>query len=380
MSDTSAIDEKISGLDDDEPSSSKLTRFLVKLKLILKLTAYYFISGAVLFACKVGQSNLLPSDINCAPFTSNNVTYKVKSKPLEEGDIELDIFKAGGILNPTHSEKIIFKAKNNVDFFLLGQTIKSNTYVALVIRDILLFNYTYMGMFFGMLNQVPEVLIFIFGPIITALFLFVVFVPAGAVYSAYALVKNGWPEFNFPFDMYNFKKFGIAFGVIALFFTMFFTGGYVMLSFSSMCITLFSILNMNATIHSVDTGPIDTGPIQTAIKTIVCYKDLFVAIICLIITFSVYSVFKKWYFVFIPVIIISFLVFKGAWEFKKGINVEENPELTPISKQKAFIVKKRCVISDTKSPIHATQSGGRNLTKEIIRVGNKLQQFNKKRK
>jgi len=379
MSDTSAIDEKISGLDDNEPSSSKLVRFLEKLKLILKLTLYYFISGAVLFACKVGQSSLLPSDINCAPFTGNNVVYKVKSKPLEEGDIELDIFKAGGILNPTHSEKIIFKAKNNIDFFILGESIKSNTYVALVIRDILLFNYTYMGMFFGMLNQVPEVLIFIFGPIITALFLFVVFVPAGAVYSGYTLLKNGWPEFNFPFDMYNFKKFGIAMGVIALFFIMFFMGGFVALSFGSMCITLFSILNMNATIHSVD-----VGPIQTAIKTIVCYKELFVAIICLIITFSVYSVFKKWYFVLIPVLIISFMAFKGAWEFKKGVNVEENPELTPISKQKSFIVKKGCTITRGENEggieLRSKQLGGKNLTKEINRVGNKLKQLKKKRK
>lgn len=375
MSDTSAIDEKISGLDDELPSS-KLTRFIQKLNFLVKLTLYCFISGAVLFACKVGQSNLLPSDINCAPFTSNNVTYKVKSKPVQEGDIELDIFKVGGFLNPTHSEKITFNAKHNIDFFILEQTIKSDSYVALVIRDILVFNFTYLGMFFGMLNQIPEALIIILGPLITAFFLFVVFLPTGAVYSAYAVVKNGWPEFNFPFDMYNFKKYGIAAGVIGLFFLLFFIGGFLALSLGSMLSAIFSIINMNATM-----GSVGVGPIQTGIKTIVCYKDLFVAVICIFITLAVHSVFKKWYFL-IPVIIVAFLTFKGVWEFHKGPTVEENPELTPLSKQNSFIVKKRCVVRENISSLHKSQSGGysKNLSKEIIRVGKNLEQFKKKRK
>jgi len=375
---TSAIDDKIAGTD-GETSTSKLTRFLQKLTLILKLTGYYFISGAVLFACKVGQSNLLPTDINCAPFTSNDVTYKVKSRPSEEGNIELDIFKAGGILNPTHSEKIIFKAKNNIDFFVIEQTIKSDSYVALVIRDILVFNYTYLGMFFGMLNQFPECLIFTLGPLITVLFLFLVFIPAGAVYSAYAMIyKNGWPEFNFPFDMYNFKKFAIVIALITLFFLMFFMGGFVFLSFVSVCSTIVSILYMNATINSVDVGPIQTG-----IKAMIFYKELFIAIICIIITFAVYSVFGKGYFV-IPLAIVGLLTLKGMWEFRKAPSIEESPELTPISKQKTFVVKKGCTITkgDNEGGIEmkSKQLGGKNLTKEIIRVGNKLQQINKKRK
>ena len=39
---------------------------------ILGIAAYFISSGLVLYACKLAQSNILPTDINCAPYTEQD--------------------------------------------------------------------------------------------------------------------------------------------------------------------------------------------------------------------------------------------------------------------------------------------------------------------
>ena len=45
--------------------------FVSVLALVAFIIAYFFIGSLVLYSCKVGQSNILPTDEKCFPYTDN---------------------------------------------------------------------------------------------------------------------------------------------------------------------------------------------------------------------------------------------------------------------------------------------------------------------
>jgi hypothetical protein len=83
--DTSAIDEKKieseGGTTSKDPNYGK---FLSSLLIIVFVLIYFSFSSFILYACKIAQSNVLPTDINCYPYTDN--------KP-EITSVETNIFK-----------------------------------------------------------------------------------------------------------------------------------------------------------------------------------------------------------------------------------------------------------------------------------------------
>ena len=70
MSDTTALDEKneeLNNTTNKEESSyaSKVVNFVIlTLILCLAIILYFGFSGALLYSCKLGQSNILPTDSN----------------------------------------------------------------------------------------------------------------------------------------------------------------------------------------------------------------------------------------------------------------------------------------------------------------------------
>jgi hypothetical protein len=70
-SDTSAIDEK-----QDQATSSTQSNFISNIGgfvttviiLFIIIAFYYGSSGLLLYACKLGQSNILPTDVHCYPY------------------------------------------------------------------------------------------------------------------------------------------------------------------------------------------------------------------------------------------------------------------------------------------------------------------------
>ena len=72
--DTSIIENKKSG--DSSSSainfSSKIQGFIISLIAIIAVILLYFSSGSlILFVCKLAQSNILPTEPNCYPYTDN---------------------------------------------------------------------------------------------------------------------------------------------------------------------------------------------------------------------------------------------------------------------------------------------------------------------
>jgi hypothetical protein len=72
--DTSAIDDKKeeTSKNDTDNLTSGLAGFITSIIAVILLVILYFSSsGLVLFVCKLAQSNILPTEENCYPYTEN---------------------------------------------------------------------------------------------------------------------------------------------------------------------------------------------------------------------------------------------------------------------------------------------------------------------
>ena len=70
-SDTSAIDDKNNETNSSNNSNyfSNVGNFvLTVLILFIMIIIYYASSGLILYACKLGQANILPTDVHCYPY------------------------------------------------------------------------------------------------------------------------------------------------------------------------------------------------------------------------------------------------------------------------------------------------------------------------
>jgi len=167
-SDTSAIDEK-----QDQPSSSNqpnlisnIGGFIITVIVLFVIIAmYYGTSGLLLYACKLGQSNILPTNIHCYPYE--------ETKPHIE-PIKINIFST--FTDPALSMKINFpyneyNSSNKIlDMFREYKNEPNSNFLAnyfiSIMESVIQFNYSAFNTILNMLNSLPEVLLILFGPII----------------------------------------------------------------------------------------------------------------------------------------------------------------------------------------------------------------------
>lgn len=167
-SDTSAIDEK-----NQETNSSSLGYFsnvggfVFNVFILFIIIALYFGSGGlILYSCKLGQSNILPTNEKCFPYENT----KPNIQP-----ISINIFNTL-LSDPPMSNKINFpyneyNSENKLlDMFREYKSEpRSNffvNYFISIIESITQFNYSSFNFILNLLNQAPEVLIILIGPII----------------------------------------------------------------------------------------------------------------------------------------------------------------------------------------------------------------------
>ena len=104
-SDTDAIDEKKEEETiTDENLPSNIGKFLITLLIIVFILILNFSAGGfVLYGCKVGQANILPTDEKCMPYENNVPSVQ---------PIQINIFET--FTDPVLSKKISFPyAMNN---------------------------------------------------------------------------------------------------------------------------------------------------------------------------------------------------------------------------------------------------------------------------
>jgi|694.fasta_scaffold114835_3 hypothetical protein len=163
-SDTSAIDEKKEEETiTDENLPSNIGKFLITLLIIVFILILNFSAGGfVLYGCKVGQANILPTDEKCMPYENNIPSVQ---------PIQINIFDT--FTDPPLSQKISFPyAMNNKSTILdmlrdYKQKPDSNyllNYLISILESLFIFNFSSLNTFLNLLNQAPESLIILFGP------------------------------------------------------------------------------------------------------------------------------------------------------------------------------------------------------------------------
>ena len=193
-SDTSIIDDKKteSTTSNNGNYVSNIGSFLLTVFIIfLIIVVYYASSGLVLYACKLAQSNILPTDIHCFPYT--------ETKP-DIQPIQTNIFTT--FTEPQLSMKMSFpydefNSSNKIlDMFREYKNKSSSNFLAnyfiSIMESLIHFNYSAINTILNMLNGLPEVLLIIFGPIIVGFLSTIIFI-VDHLYIIYLWFSNmGW--------------------------------------------------------------------------------------------------------------------------------------------------------------------------------------------
>lgn len=156
---------------------------------LLNLFIVLLVGTAILYGCKVSQSNILPTDLQCFPYISTETS--VKEIPINMNTTYLKGEK--------YSQKIYFPYEYNKNNSLLDflrrikESPKANSVAAFlvdVVMSFIQFNYSLTNGFYSILNTyLPESIILLFSPFfLLPCFLFFVFLDF--FYFMYAWFSN----------------------------------------------------------------------------------------------------------------------------------------------------------------------------------------------
>ena len=382
---TSTIDEK---KNENTSSSNGLTtnigKFLKSVfSIIIIIVIYFFLGGLVLYGCKIGQANILPTNENCYPYTN--------LKPDIE-NIPINIFTT--FTEPKMSMKINFPYnKFNSSNIILDmfrnykEEPKSNflaNYFISIIESLLQFNYSSFNFILNIMNGLPEVVIVLIGPILISIATSLIFL-FDNFYLIYLWFANmGWffkhnsntdlnhkPVWN-DVTVVDMVDYGSAIGLVFLFLILFW---FVFISlpvlpFITMCLTIFTGVNYMGVINGKSANSL------TIIKDI--FKYYKVTIMSVFSFFVIISAFAN--LGTIPGIFSIFtlgLIYGGIISIDL-FKASSEEGLTKLASYEQ--AKKVCNFTQSKKEEHGllynlvfgNQSGGKNLTKELKKIGKNL--------
>ena len=382
-SQTSAIDEKKK---EKKPESnnfvSNITSFAItSIVVFLIIIGYFGISGYILYACKLAQSNILPTDMKCFPYED----IKPDIEP-----IETNIFTT--FTDPQLSMKMKFpyneyNSKNKILDMFREYKKEPNShflanYLISIMESLIHFNYASFNIILNMMNGLPEVLLVFLGPIIFGIFSSFIFL-LDHLYAIYLWFSgmswffktninktdSGAPKWS---DVSIFSPFNFfcAFWLAILFIVIFFFG----LPFISFIVLLaitwcsFSCLTYKAEMYNKSITALTI--IQDILKY---YKVSIMGIFSLFVIISAFSKLGTISGVFSIITLIFIYYGFIAIDMFKPINKEELSVVTSYNQ-----AKKTCSNKDVPKDKHGLiynmvfgQKGGGNITKELKRLSKK---------
>ena len=386
-SDTSAIDEK----KEESTSSNKgdyisnIKGFLTSVALIfVAITVYYTESGLILYACKLAQSNILPTDVHCSPYTDSEPSIQ---------PIKTNIFTTGGDiplsmkLNFPYNE---YNSKNSIlDMFReYKNSPRSNflaNYFISILETVIHFNYSAFNTVLDMLNGLPEILLVIFGPVIVGFILAFILI-ANHFYLIYLwFAQMGWffktntndsgtgnPKwedvtFISPFNFWCAVSLVILFCI--LFFFVFYFGGISTLASLSILWCIFSCITYKA-----EMGGKMITVVQIIRDVFKYYKSIIMGIFSFFVIVSAFSKLGTVSGLFS--ILILGLIYFGIISIDLFNQISKNNLSPLVSDNQA---RKTCSFKEPAKEKHGLlynlmfggQKGG-NITKEIKEIGKKL--------
>ena len=173
-------------------SANNIMSFIYSLVKIILLIIVYFIFGSiVLYECKLAQSNIVPTNLECYPYTNSYPEIK---------QILTNIFITN--TDPQESVKLSFpynEANSSNSFLEMFRSYKENPsatsfliYMISILEGVINYSNNSITTFFNFLNNIPEILIVLLGPIIS-LFYFIISPLIGIlVFCYYYFSEMGW--------------------------------------------------------------------------------------------------------------------------------------------------------------------------------------------
>jgi hypothetical protein len=358
---------------------SKITSFLSSIiYIIIHIIIYFSFSGIILYLCKLAQSNILPTEINCFPYTNNEINIT---------SIKSNIFNTW--TDPPLSMKIEFpyneynKSNKIIDIFREYKE-KSNSnflanYFIAIIESIFHLNYSAINTIFNMFNEFSEIVLILFGPILIFFILFFLFL-FNHLYIIYSWFSNmywflktnsndtnigkpKWDDVTFTSPL----NFCFGLGLIFLFIILFFIG-FPLLSFIIFILFSWCILSCLSYKSLYNSKDINVG---TIIKEVIkYYKIPIVSLISLFIITYAFSKLGNIQGIFS--IITLLLIYFGFLKFDlfKSINEENLTSLVSYKQAKKTCSFKNNNIKKSSSLLGSLlgiQSGG-NITNHLKKI------------
>jgi hypothetical protein len=193
--DTNTIDEKKEQNNSSGSSNNNainmLQSFLTSLIYVILFILFYFSSSSLLlFICKLAQTNVLPTDANCAPYTDNKPNIsKIKTNIFTtntdpEMSMKLEIPYEENSFNTKYKIIQLFKRYKEQP----SSNFLANYFIS-IIENLMQFDYSAINTSMNLFNGLPEYLIVGIGPIL-AFFLFSISILINGLYFIYLWFAN----------------------------------------------------------------------------------------------------------------------------------------------------------------------------------------------
>ena len=394
-SDTQSIDDKKSSTSTETNDMVKnIGKFLVS---VLALTAFiiihFLIGSLVLYSCKVGQSNILPTDENCFPYTDSipnieSIKSNIFTTMFTDPQLSLKIQFP---YDKTNSKNLFLDILRNYkhdphSYFLLN-------YFISIIEAIMALNFSFSNAVLNGFNMLPEPLIILLGPIVIPIIATLIII-LNTFYGMYLwFAKMSW---FFKTNVNEIKghrpvwedvtltepfNYFCAFWLVILFCILFFVVGIAsspVLPMISMVWCIITCRGYKCVIDNTNTTIL--GVLSDVLKY---YKVPLMTVISVFVVMSAFAtlgpvpgLFSIFVLALIHWGIISIDIFKPITEQNLSVLVNNQQ------------AKKKCEVPDapnSKTKKHGfiynfinffvplqSQSGGKNLAKELKSIGKKL--------
>jgi len=339
---TTIIDNKKKSTSTSNNMSNYLT-FVKKIaRIIIYVIIYFVIGSLMLYCCKISQANILPT-----------------SKPYDQtptGD-DITIFN----FKDKKSMKISFPSGQTntlIDFFSNYTTDNSNSgikYFATILISSISFNYSVLNESFNFLNQLPEMVILLLGPILMILISVILFIMNEFYFCYLWFIKL----FDFSWKLVNLIY---IFLFVMLFFLIF--PILLLIPIIIFVVCLFSLFTYNSVLNNTDATSI------TIISNVFKYhKILIISTILLFMLSTCLSTIGITETIFLLLTII--LIYFNVIPIHLFQSIEPDPSITLIPTSKKNVQYKRS----------GDMSGGgrssnrisaNNFKRNLIKITNKI--------
>ena len=386
-SDTPNIDEKknIDSESNTNETTGNIISFVKTVFTLLVIIIIYFSIGSfILFGCKLSQSNILPTEIDCYPYTNtkpkiekiiSNI-FETWTDPPQSMKIEFDVD------NKTNSKFILLDAMRKLKIDPKASSIIN--YFIEILQSMTCFNYSCINTILNILNNAPEMVTIFLGPFMIGFFITIIcfinffyFIYLWFSKMSWFFKKNNnkngdradWKDITFldPIN-YGFSIFTIIVFII-LFFILFFTGVITFIPSFIIFWSLFSSLGYKAIMDNkiISVFTITKDVLKYYKVTIMTIFSIFVTILAFTNLGTSQGIFSLLVLLLISFGVISIDIFKK-------INPENLSALTSYEQaSKECIYKKE----ENKGFINRIfgQSGG-SFVKELKKISKKLKKTN----